>query len=769
MTEKEYLDYISEIRKKIALDDEQKLREAEKDLEKLKDIYPYRLVYLFARIELMLKKGYARKMLINFLEGIDQEYYYHEELVDYCQVFKEVLPDEDVLGKKKYEFLNALYDQNMDVSMYYRSLLQAREEFLVDIFNTKKIKALAEQYYITRNAYIYFLLMMFWCKEENKWSEYEAYIQEDVLELPNIGYLLERITDKVAQTFIVVVNTIENEKDYKVVAQVLQRLGHQVIFGGLPFSYPVDNHVNIEDTLAISIENIGEKEGIKIFYPIELIKMGKSIGNNRSLVIEYITKKMNSNHLAILCCDDDLMDELQLCSNLCKNTQRLSKRMPEVLNKNMSYGWTGDYLAYISQIHHFNAYEKINQSAKYDFSIVIPARNSAKTLRHTLRTCLEQRFEGTYEVVLSDNSSDGNTEVYDLYQELNDMRIKYFKTPRNLSLTKSFEYAFLQTKGEFVFSIGSDDGVLPWALKSLQDILGKNTQDDILVWARGFYAWPGFNGNQQNQFCIPGSYIKSNLEIARFDSREFLDNIIKEPVNYMYTMPNLYINSGYRRRYLQKMLKKTGRLWDGCCQDIYMGVVNLVINDTIPYLMYPITIAGMSSLSIGATDAATLKEVEAVSGKVKKSKLENQYSCYVFNKLEFIFPNFTDADVLIAVYASLLRLIGMNCVSIKVLNKVNWQEFYYEMGKKIPLNDIFIEQKLGMLQYAAEQIGTPVAGCVKEEICQSLYSLQPLIKSSERIYQVGFKKDGGLVLDASEFGVKDIYGATKLFAKITGL
>lgn len=769
MTEKEYLDYISEIRKKIALDDESKLKEAEQDLEKLTDICPYRLVYLFAKVELMLKKGHSRKELTDFLEGIEQEYYNHKELVDYCQVFKKVLLDENVLGKKKYDFLTALYDENMDESSFYQKLLQVREQFFSDISNTKKIKELAEQYYITRNSYIYLLLMLLWCKKENKMDIYESYIQEDVLELFNIGYLLELLIGKVAHTFIVVENTIDNEQDYKVVAEVLQQLGHQVILVGCVLSCQIDSQVNIADTLPISIENIEERKGIKIFHPIELIKAGESIGNNRSLVIEYITKKIIPSHLAILCCDDVLMDELQLCPILCKNTQRLSKRMPELLNRNMACGWSGDYLVYISQIHQFDAYEKINQPAECEFSIVIPARNSTRTLRYTLQTCLEQRFEGTYEIVLSDNSSNGNTEVYDLYQELNDKRVKYFKTPRELTLSKSFEYAFLQAKGEFVFSIGSDDGVLPWALESLRNVLEKNLQDDILVWARGFYAWPGFNDNQQNQFTIPRPYIKDNFKIARLDTKELLDNIIKEPVNYMYVMPNLYINSGYRRRYLQKMLNKTGRLWDGCCQDIYMGVVNLVINDTIPYLLYPITVAGMSSLSIGAQDTAVLKKIEAASKNIKKAKRESQYSCYTFNKLEFIFPNFTDANVLIAVYASVLRLIGMDCLSIEVLNKVNWQEIYYEMGKKIPLNDIFIEQKLGMLQYAAEQIGNQVASRVKQEICKSLYQLQPLTRCSKRNYQVGFTKDGGLTLDASEFGVEDIYGAIKLFEKITGL
>ena len=70
--------------------------------------------------------------------------------------------------------------------------------------------------------------------------------------------------------------------------------------------------------------------------------------------------------------------------------------------------WAGDYLKYISYIYGFSVQEKLNQKAEYDFSIVLPVRNTTDTLRYTLITCLNQRYQGSYEVVLSDNSDSGN-------------------------------------------------------------------------------------------------------------------------------------------------------------------------------------------------------------------------------------------------------------------------------------------------------------------------------------------------------------------------
>lgn len=63
----------------------------------------------------------------------------------------------------------------------------------------------------------------------------------------------------------------------------------------------------------------------------------------------------------------------------------------------------------------------------------------------------------------------------------------------------------------------------------------------------------------------------------------------------------LYINSGFKRSYMKTLLEKTGRLWDGICQDIYMSIVNILINDHILNIRYPLTIAGMTGRSIGAT------------------------------------------------------------------------------------------------------------------------------------------------------------------------
>ena len=86
--------------------------------------------------------------------------------------------------------------------------------------------------------------------------------------------------------------------------------------------------------------------------------------------------------------------------------------------------------------------------------------------------------------------------------------------------------------------------------------------------------------------------------IKRGYREEYLAKILKYP-NTMFSMPMLYANSGFRRGYMKKILKETGRLWDGICQDLYMGVINIAINKEILNIEYPLTIVALSSKSIG--------------------------------------------------------------------------------------------------------------------------------------------------------------------------
>src|SRR5580698_8719580 len=96
--------------------------------------------------------------------------------------------------------------------------------------------------------------------------------------------------------------------------------------------------------------------------------------------------------------------------------------------------------------------------ADLKFSVIIPTRERAASLRHSLSTCLDQNFDD-YEVVVSDNGSSPATRR--VVDEAGSTKVQYFRTPRALSLASSWDFAVSHARGEYVLLIGDDDGLLP--------------------------------------------------------------------------------------------------------------------------------------------------------------------------------------------------------------------------------------------------------------------------------------------------------------------
>lgn len=773
MTEQEYFSNIRKIRRKIAGASFGDIASLEKELSDFAQIKPVRLPCFLANAELMLKKSVPKQQIRQFLNEKVQLHSPEQGLCEYFKISEKLLDKNDFIGRKNCRF-QADVHEGKSVNKFYFSLRKAREAFFISPVSSEKVYSLAENYYITQNVYLYFLLMLLYCKLDHKLENLAQYVRGDVLDLFNIGYLFDLLTDEKTHTFVVIAEDADDLDDCKVLAKVLKCFEQTVYLLGVPVACEVTGEMEMADTLPVSLENTEEYDGQVQFNPIRLFREGKCIGDNRGSIISHVTEHLAESKLVTILCSGELLDELQIERKLKHLCQRLSVMTPEFFKKTMAFAWTGDYFSYISRIYKFNAREKLTEDSQYRFSIVIPVRNSVNTLRYTLQTCLEQRFQGTYEIVLSDNSSAGETEVHALYCELDDRRIRYIKAPRELPLAKSFEFAFLQARGEFVFSIGADDGILPWALEVMDGLLKTYPEEDVFVWKRGFYAWPGFNDGQQHQFVIPsGAFNKTNLKVEKIPALQ-LSEMVLQNSNCMYMLPNLYINSGYRRRYLHKVLEKTGGLWAGESQDIYMGTLNCAINDKISFLDYPLTIAGMANSSIGYSGIrAKHMNVQAAIDDVIQTRPYDHFGTYIASRMEYLTP-YMGGDPRVF-YNSVINLTLAGVFSMDVLKKINWKKIYLEMAQRLSIEDALFEKKLGFFRYSAQIMHPDMLAFVEEHICRPL--LIPRVKQTsndgiepERLYQIEDGKDGsGMVLDASEFGVKDIHGAVKLFEEISGL
>lgn len=587
---------------------------------------------------------------------------------------------------------------------------------------------------------------------------------EWILNGANMGDLLLALEDD--NVFVLFENE-ENSPYIRYLANDLGFLGKKVFVITEAVILDVQN-VNIIDTVAISFENVEKTDKYTLVRPIELIYENGIHENNVEYILEYVLNMYCENFMANVLANDEMTNALETSPISGKKFTRLAgDTYYGVYSQGIVFSKYGDYLSYISKIYNENCYELVDRKPTKKFSIVLPARNSIATLKSTIDTCLNQEFDGSYEIIVSDNSTNGNETIKEMCDELNDDRIVYIKTPRDLRLTKSFEYAYLHANGEYVMALGSDDGALPWLLSTLDKVVKEYPDEEIIQWERGAYAWPEYKGGQGDMLVIPRDYKYEDLNIYYRDRVNYIASVLNNNQS-MYGLPLLYINSCFKRSYLKTLIEKTGRLWDGICQDIDMGIITVALHDKILNIQYPLTIAGTSSASAGAASNRAKKTKEEAKKQADEFKVVDNVGGYGKTLYERLIPQtLTDVNLL---YSSFLRAISRNILPEKYITDViDWKKWYTEIAKLLDINDVEFDRKIHEMQYTAGYHGEEFVKWFNENIYEVLmtpkYCDENIANNQyTKSYSVGRTAAGSLILDASEYGVSDIKGAVDFFA-----
>ena len=646
----------------------------------------------------------------------------------------------------KFEYSDYIYNQMTEYNLIC-------EKYLESGSSEKLLSILCDNCY-RRNDFINCVIASVLLKKKfNK----DYPVPQWVIRLPNIEMLIERLNYDISKNYIVV----GTDDDYfygKVISMMLSELGNNVYY--IDKSNIVDGeNIDVSLSIKVSMDNIGHNGAVHLVYPVKINRTDEYSKDNIPEIIQFINDELLDDNYSIVFSNGWVADSV--CSVLKKSMERLSLFRADYFEENLNFSWSGDYLSHISELYGFDVHKVINEEAECDFSIVIPVRNSVDTFQYTLKTCLDQRYTGSYEIVVSDNSTQGNNCVKKFIETIDDPRVKYYRTPRDLPLTKSFEFAFLMAKGNFIFSIGADDGVLPWALDVLAECLKTFPDDDILLWERGFYAWPGFNGGQQNQFTVLLD-THEPIVVDRVESDVFLRSLAEE-INYMYSLPLLYINSGFRKRYLNTLLKKTGRLWNGINQDISTGIINILINKTVLKISLALTIAGMSGSSIGST-----------SNKHPIFRFEGVHS--TLNLTNYSLPErilFSLDGESTCIYYGSLKAMSYGIASDEVIEHlIMYKSHLFDRVTELSKGNEYYDEYIMLFDQASKKLNCQ---SVFNALYENLFSSIEIIKKEDdivnacfnRLYMIGFN-NGSLTLDASDFNVYNIQEAVELYEKITG-
>lgn len=574
----------------------------------------------------------------------------------------------------------------------------------------------------------------------------------------NSGFLTELLEDTNKKVVGIMQQSEEHLVNWDVLASLLQRSNHEMI---ILFEKHIEDDYEESILLQKSISQ-REEYGDITMYPYYTTNEINSL----NITLEFIFEKHFFRDVALVVGVGSLLESIRYSY---PNGYEYNKLSPFHSDRNewkLGFGWIGDYVEYSSIIHKRDIAEDIEAPSEFDFSIVIPAKNTAKSLRYTLRTCLEQEYDGEYEIVISDNSEEGNNDVLELIKEINSPRIKYYKATRNYIISKSFESAILRARGRFIIPIGSDDGLFPWSLRALSKVLEEN-DEDIIMWERGQYQWPDYGQGISDRLYMPKGYRKEDYRVDHIDSLDYFLAAINNP-DVMYNLPLLYINSGFKREYIDKVIRRTGRFMDGSCQDIYMGMINTGINSTIAVLHYPISIAGMTSASTGNVYEQSLSSADKVLKRIEQLSKISFIGGRVDSQHERLVPYATNAAGIC--YNCALRTISLGVFSTEIItNVIDWTNWYIHLVQSVKIDDLTYDNQINDILYSAQLHGQMFYASVEKmiEISAERQKSEEKTLSADRTATKSYicvDTEKGFVLDASNYKVEDIYGAVRLVA-----
>jgi glycosyltransferase involved in cell wall biosynthesis len=228
------------------------------------------------------------------------------------------------------------------------------------------------------------------------------------------------------------------------------------------------------------------------------------------------------------------------------------------------------------------------------FSIVIPTRARADTLRHALRTVLAQTYHD-FEVIVHECGDDPATSA--TVSEFDDPRIRFFKTFEQVRMTENWERALRHVSGDYVFVLGDDDGLLADACANASDILQAHPSE-VLSWGapiHAHYYWPRFHDSElANRLSV---VCATELACTLKSSKSALNLLYRFRASFFET-PMIY-NSFVSRKLIERVRASRGRYFLGSAPDVTSGVVNLWFTDRFLKCNRPLSIGGASHHSIG--------------------------------------------------------------------------------------------------------------------------------------------------------------------------
>jgi hypothetical protein len=248
------------------------------------------------------------------------------------------------------------------------------------------------------------------------------------------------------------------------------------------------------------------------------------------------------------------------------------------------------------------------------FTVIIPTKDRARYLYHTLRTCSLQEYDNLEVVVSDDGSTDDTRDVVEDAAR-KDPRIRYV-TPVVGGMLGNFEFALDQVKPGYVIALGGDDGLLPHGIRGMHEVL-RDSGQEMLCWPPPMYFYPKVRMEMaQIVLHIKGGKPMTGQRVI--NSRTFLERQARELL-YVGDIesPMFYVKGVTSTKLVERVRSRSanGRFYACATPDGYSGIVLAGEVESYAFSGAPFSLHGLSPTSAGisylaATDQAR-KQSEA--------------------------------------------------------------------------------------------------------------------------------------------------------------
>lgn len=230
------------------------------------------------------------------------------------------------------------------------------------------------------------------------------------------------------------------------------------------------------------------------------------------------------------------------------------------------------------------------------FSVIIPQKDRAEYLYHTLRTCMIQDYPNFQVIVSDDCSEDNSVEVAQQLSRI-DHRIKVFPHKSHIGMRDNFEFALNQVEDGYVMALGGDDGLVAGAIWRMYEILNE-TGKQLLTWHTTGFVYPEKEGGP-NVFYTKRRK-KTGVQILK--SEDFLNKIARTFRYQIDECPMFYVKGVASMDLVKKVKSRTadGSFYYCPTPDGFSGVVLAGEVFDYAYTEEPLSIMGTTLKSQGA-------------------------------------------------------------------------------------------------------------------------------------------------------------------------